>query len=134
MGKIIELMLAVNSRDVLFFYHRDTNVFDRYPVSAIQFQHLDMNARLPLKDENNFRFLTYEEIDHKDIMRFYVKEYVDDKEIRKQLFNILRCTDFMDSFIAELHKQNLYDDFEIECQDIYEQMFMEWAEKKGLTF
>ena len=36
---------------------------------------------MPMKDENNFRFLTYDEIAHKDLMRFYVKEFVDDKEI-----------------------------------------------------
>ena len=53
-----------------------------------------MNAQLPMNDENNFRFLTYDEIDHKDIMKFYVKECVDDKEIRKRLFNILRRNNY----------------------------------------
>ncbi len=31
--------------DVLFFYHKDTNTFDRYPISAIELQNIDMNAR-----------------------------------------------------------------------------------------
>lgn len=85
----------MNNRNVYLFYHKDTNTFDGCPVSAIQLQNLDVNAQLPMKDENNFRFLTYDEIDHKELMRFYVKECVDDKEIRKHLFNILRRTDFV---------------------------------------
>lgn len=134
MSSIIELMLEINNWRVQFFYHKDTNAFDRYPVSAIQLQNLDANAQLPIKDENNFRFLTYDEIDHKDIMRFYVKECVDDKEKRKQLFNILRSADFVDSFVEGLHKLNLYDEFEMICGDIYGQLFFDWAEKTGLNF
>lgn len=134
MSSIIEMMLAINNRGVYFFYHKDTNIFDRRPVSAVELQNLDVNARLPLKDENNFCFLTYDEIDHKDIMRFYVKECVDDKEIKKQLFNILRCSDYVDSFIKKLRELNLYDEFEMVCGDIYYQIFFEWAEKNGLNF
>lgn len=111
-----------------------TNTFDGCPVSAIQLQNLDMNARLPMKDENNFRFLTYDDIDHKDIMRFYVKECVDDKEIRKQLFNVLRSIDYVSAFLEKLHELNLYDEFEMICGDIYEQLFFEWAKKNGLDF
>lgn len=87
-----------------------------------------------MKDENNFRFLTYDEIDHKEIMRFYVKECVDDKEIRKKLFGILRNNNYVDSFIEGLRKLNLYDEFETVCGEIYEQIFLDWAEKKGLNF
>ena len=134
MNTIVELMLQIDNKNAVCFYHKDTNVFDGCPVSAIQLQHIDMNARLPLKDENNFRFLTYEEIDHEDIMRFYVKEYVDDKEMRKQLFIILRRIDFVKAFVEELHKLNLYDEFELLCGDIYVQMFCDWAEKNGLKF
>lgn len=134
MSSIMELMLAINSWSSCFFYHKDTNTFDNYPFSAIQLQSLDANAQLPMKDENNFRFLTYDEIDHKDIMRFYVKECVDDKEIRKQLFNVLRCSNYVEPFIEKLHELNLYDEFEMACGDIYDQMFFDWAEKKGLNF
>lgn len=134
MSSIIKLMLAINNRNAYLFYHKDTNTFDGYPVSAIQLQNLDKNARLPVKDENNFRFLTYDEIDHKDIMRFYVKECVDDKEIRKQLFNILRRYDYIESFIEKLNELSLYDEFEMVCGDIYEQLFFEWTEKNELKF
>ena len=101
MSLIMELMLAINNRDRYLFYHKDTNTFDGYPFSAIQLQNLDENAQLPLKDENNFHFLKYDEIDHKDIMRFYVKECVDDKEIRKQLFNILRNHNYPELFTEQ---------------------------------
>ena len=74
---------------------------------------LDPNAKLLLKDDNNFRFLTYDEINHKDIMRFYVRECVEDKLIRKQLFNILRRDNYVDVFIDELHKCELYEDFDM---------------------
>lgn len=134
MSSIIELMLAINKWNAYLFYHKDTNTFDGYPVSAIQLQTLDENARLPMKDENNFRFLTYDEINHKDIMRFYVKECVDDKEIRKQLFNILRRSDYIEFFIEKLNELSLYDEFEIVCGDIYYQIFYEWAEKNDLKF
>ena len=134
MNTIIELMLKTSNQNALCFYHKDTNTFDGWPVSAIQMQNLDPNERLPLKDENNFRFLTYDEIDHKDIMRSYVKDCVEDKEIRKRLFNILRNHDYVETFIEELRELNLYDEFEMACGDIYRQLFLEWAEKNELNF
>lgn len=134
MNTIIELMLKTSNQNALCFYHKDTNTFDGWPVSAIQMQNLDPNERLPLKDENNFRFLTYDEIDHKDIMRSYVKDCVEDKEIRKRLFNILRNHDYLETFIEELRELNLYDEFEMACGDIYRQLFFKWAEKNELKF
>lgn len=134
MSSVMELMLAINNRNAYLCYHKDTNSFDSYPVSEIQFQNLDMNARLPMKDENNFRFLTYEEINHKEIMRLYVKECVDDKERRKQLFDILRNRNYVDSFVEKLHELNLYDEFEMLAIDIYDQLFDEWVQKNGLNF
>lgn len=134
MSTIIELMLSIKKRDTLLFYHKDTNVFDRYPLSEIQLKNIDPNAELSLKDYNNFRFLTYDEINHKDIMSFYVRECVEDKMIRKQLFSILRHHDFVDAFLDELRENNLYDDFEMICGDIYVQMFHEWTRKNELSF
>ena len=134
MNTIIELMLKISNRNALCFYHKDTNTFDGWPVSAIQMQNLDPNERLPLKDENNFRFLTYDEINHKDIMGFFVKECVEDKEIRKRLFNILRKHNYVEPFIEGLRELNLYDEFEMACGDIYRQLFVEWAEKNELNF
>ena len=123
MRTIIELMLAVNKRGTLLFYHKDTNVFDRYSLSEIQLKNIHPNAKLSLKDDNNFQFLTYDEIDHKSIMSFYVRECVEDKRIRKQLFSILRRHEFVDLFLDKLRENNLYDDFDTICADIYVPMF-----------
>ena len=134
MSTIIELMLSIKKRDDSLFYHKDTNVFDRYPLSEIQLKNIDSDAQLLSKDDNNFRFLTYDEINHKEIMSFYVRECVQNKEIRKQLFYILRRHDYVDAFLGELHKYDLYDDFDMVCEDIYIQMFQEWERKSGLNF
>lgn len=133
MSTITELMLSIKKWNDYLFYHKDTDVFDRYPVSAIQMKKLDPNAKLLLKDDNNFRFLTYDEINHKDIMRFYVRECVEDKLIRKQLFDILRRDNYVDAFIDELQKCELYEDFDMICGDIYIQIFREWKKDNGLA-
>ena len=62
MSTITELMPQIDNSFKLLFYHRDSNVFDGYPISEIQFKTLDKNAQLPQRDENNFRFLSYDEI------------------------------------------------------------------------
>lgn len=134
MSTIIELMLSIKKWDDFLFYHKDTNVFDRCPLSEIQLKNIDPNAKMPLKDYNNFRFLTYDEINHKDIMGFYVRECVEEKVIRKQLFNILRRHDYVDAFLDGLRQYNLYDDFDMICGDIYIQIFNEWTEKNELSF
>ncbi len=134
MSTIMELMLRIDNRYMHIYYHKDTNIFDPYPVSSIQLENLDMNAKISMKDENNFPFLTYDDIDHEEIMRFYVRECVDDKAIRKQLFNTLRRSDYVQPFVEELRKLDLYDDFEMVCGDIYEQIFLDWAEKNELKF
>lgn len=134
MSTIIELILSIKKWDDLLFYHKDTKVFDRYPLSEIQLKNTDQNAEIPLKDYNNFRFLTYDEINHKDIMNFYVRECVEDKVIRKQLFNILRRHDYVDAFLNGLRQYNLYEEFEMICGDIYIQMFHEWTRKNELSF
>lgn len=131
---IMELMLAIDNQFKHLWYHKDTNIFDGCPVSANELKNIDMNEKIPLKDENNFCLPTYKEIDHEEIMRFYVREFVEDKEIRKQLFYILRRHDYVRPFIEELRKLDLYDDFEMIGGDIYDQIFREWAEKNELSF
>ena len=134
MATVTELMLAIKRWNTVIFYHKDTNTFDGLPFSSIEEEDLDMNAVIPIKDYNNFLLPSYEEINHKDIMSFYVKECVEDKAIRKQLFDILRRHDFVDAFVEALHKLNLYEDFDVVCGDIYNQIFLEWAEKNELKF
>lgn len=132
MNSIIEMMLAIKER-IPVYYHKDTNKFDRLPYSKTEKP--DPDALLPIgNDRNTIMLPTYEEIDHEDIMRFYVREYVEDKEIRQQLFNILRRRDYMDAYLDKLHELNLYDDFVDACGDIYIQIFDEWVDKNDLNF
>lgn len=76
----------------------------------------------------------FEEIDHKEMMSFYVKACVDDKEKRKKLFYALRRHEYVEPFVAALKDLELYDDYVIFSENVYNQMFREWAEKNGLTF
>lgn len=132
MSTIIEIMLAIKERNPVF-YHKDTKQFDRLPYSKAE--NLNLNEKLTLgNDRNTVMLPTYEEIDHKDIMRFFVRECVEDKGIRQQLFNILKRKDYMDTYLNKLHELDLYEDFVDACGNIYIQIFDEWAEENDLGF
>ena len=132
MSTIIEIMLAIRERNPVY-YHKDTKQFDRFPYSKAE--NLNPNAMLTLgSDRNTIILPTSEKIDHKDIMRFYVRECVEDKEIRRQLFNILKRMNYMDAYLDKLHELNLYEDFVDACEDIYIQIFDEWSEENDLNF
>lgn len=135
MATITELMLSIRENRVLF-YHKDTNQFDGWPCSAIEMENMDENAQIPFEDEdtNNFRLPSYEEVNHQDIMRFFVRECIEEKEIRKALFDTLRRGDYIDAYINKLRELNLYDEFDMVCGDIYLQIFEEWAKENGLNF
>lgn len=134
MKSIMELMLAINNDRCIIFYHKDTNKFDYSAISEIERKNISFDRNLPIIDSNNFMLPTYEEINHKEIMSFYVRECIDDKDIRKQLFNILRRHNYMAAFIEKLNELNLYDDFVNCCVEIYVQIFEEWAEDNDLDF
>lgn len=38
----------------------------------------------------------------------------------------------MKPFVEQLHKLNLYEDFEFACGDVYHQLFVEWLDKNEL--
>ena len=133
MNTIIELMLAIRERTYIF-YHKDTKQFDYCPVSEIQLKKLNPDAQFPYRDLNNYRLPSYEEINHKDIMRFYVREFVENKGIKKQLFDILRRDEYMDAYLGKLRELGLYDDFIDACGNVYVQIFEEWAQKNSLDF
>lgn len=132
MNTIINLMLAVRERTIIF-YHKDTKQFDYYPFSEIEREKMSLDALIPYNDLNNYSLPSFEEINHKEIMRFYVKECLEDKAIRTQLFDMLRRTEYMDVYLDKLRELNLYDDFIGVCGDLYVQIFEEWAYKNGLV-
>ena len=80
--------------------------------------------------EKLIRLPSYEEINHKDIMTFYVKECVVEKKYRQKLFYILRNHDYMDRFIDAIKELNLYDEYKMVTDDLYNQIAEEWAEEK----
>lgn len=133
MGTIIDLMLSIRKRRDIF-YHKDTNQFDYLPISEKEMKTLSPDAKITEHDTNNFRLPSYEEVDHEGIMRLYVKECVEDKAIRKKLFDVLRRDEYVDAFVDKLHELNLYDDFMDACGNIYIQIFDEWADRNGLDF
>ena len=130
---IIDLMLAIRERCTIF-YHKDTKQFDYFRFSELERRKANPDKLIPINDMNNFRLPSYEEIGHEDIMRFYVKENVEDKEIRKILFDILRRNEFMDAYLDKLRELNLYDDFIYACGAVYIQIFEEWADENALDF
>lgn len=134
MSTIINAMLAIR-KNYLLFYHKDTNTIDSFPCSKSEMEQLRSERLIPMGGyENTVRLPTYEEVNHEEIMRFYVREFVEDKEHRKVLFNILRRSDYIDDFLDKLHELQLYDDFLDACGSIYIQIFDEWADKNGLKF
>ena len=133
MNMIIDLMMAIRKGRPVY-YHKDTNQFDFWPYSELELGKLKENKLIPYENTNDIKLPTYEEIDHKEIMRFYVREFVEDKTIRKQLFDILRRDDYIDAYLEKLRELELFDDFTDACGDIYYQIFEEWCEKNELEF
>ena len=130
----LELMLYVTEPRAKIYYHKDTKEFDFTPVSSVELERIDWNAKISDRSINNVPFLTFAEIEHKEIMSFFVHECVDDKEKRKKLFYTLRRHEYVEPFVAALKELELYDEFVIFSENVYNQMFREWAEKHGLTF
>ncbi len=71
----------------------------------ITLQYDDNRPIIPnYKDLNIYKLPNYKELDHKDIMTLYVKDSVNDKEIRKELFNALWNCNYLHKFYNDLRK------------------------------
>ena len=89
--------------------------------------------KLPTKESLNIYPLpSYEFIKHKLIMSDYVKSTIEDKDLRKELFYILRNYDYMDKFYDSLKKHNLYEDYRDYSLDYYHSVFKWWCEKYNI--
>lgn len=134
MDKVVELMLAIKENCVVF-YHKDTRSFDYLPFSEEEMKTLSPNRRLLMAEErNSIPLPAYREINHREIMSFYVKEFIEDKELRKKLFYVLRRKEYMDAYMNMIREAGLSEDFSEKCMDYYKQIFDEWTEKNGLDF
>ena len=91
--------------------------------------------KLPSKSSLNIYPLpSYEFIDHKSIMSEFVKNIWDDKQIRKELFYILRKHEYMDEFYSCLKKHGLYEEYCDFSSDYYNYVFNEWCQKYNIMF
>ena len=130
--------------DVFRMIGKDSYLYYRHKsheVNTIQYyyEHYHRNTENSLKEEIGNGILDeliplprYDDIDHKSIMSFYVREFVEDKEKRRKLFNILRNHDYMDKFLAAVKELELYDEYIMVTDDIYIQLAEEWAENSGV--
>ncbi|MCL2046525.1 MAG: hypothetical protein FWG88_09090 [Oscillospiraceae bacterium] len=122
-------------KDCYFYYRPKTN-----EVNTLQYYYLqeDQNNENLFDEEIGSGISSeliplprYEDIDHKNIMSFFVREFVEDKEMRRKLFNILRNHDFMDKFLAAVKELELYEEYIMVTDDIYIQLAEEWFEENG---
>lgn len=72
--------------------------------------------------------ITHEE--HKDIRSFFVREFIDNKELRRKLFNALRHrTDFYNLFDDICKDNGIYEDYIFFSEDIYIEIANDWYKK-----
>lgn len=67
-------------------------------------------------------------------MSLFVRECVEEKVFWKQLFDILRRRDYVVAFLDKLRELDLYGYFTELCEELYIQIFEEWADRNGLDF
>ena len=84
------------------------------------------------KELNIYKLPTYDDINHEIVMRFYVKECVIDKKVRKELFDTLRNHDYIDKFNDVLKKYNLQDEYMDVSSFYYQSKIEEWLDKNNI--
>lgn len=134
----MELLLLIKDSSDYLYYDKFDNVFtyEHYNKKHLEEQtkkygkkNLSLSQLTP-----NIKLPSYEEIDHEQIMRYYVREFIDDKAIRKTLFSILSRINYVEPFIEKLKELNLYEDYYDACGNVYKGIMEEWAEKNSITF
>lgn len=132
---ITELFLYIHRGDVYLYY----DVFDNCITNmSINKKERDRVVSLANKNiyvndvKDNIMLPTFSQINHKEIMRFFVRECVYEKEIRKVLFDILRRDEFVKLFVEKLKELDLYDLFDDCCGSIYYDILTEWADSHSI--
>lgn len=133
MATIFDVMIAIRENRSAY-YHKDTHTVDFWPISKIEGENIDLNEKLTYPDENNFPLPSAKEIDNNNIMRYFVKEFIDDKVMRKALFNILQRHKYEDAFVEKLKEFDEFDNFHGFASDIYYEIFVDWAKENNLDF
>lgn len=81
---------------------------------------------------NIYMIPTYEKINNKEIMTSYVKNNIEDKEVRKTLFYALRNYDYMDKFYNGLRIYGLFKDYLDYSYDYYFEIIKEWKNENNI--
>lgn len=90
-------------------------------------------VRIPSEEELKiYRLPDYEELDHKYIMSYYVKKYIQEKDVRRDLFYALRNYDYMDKFYNILRKYGLFRDYLDKTKYYYKEKFEDWINKNNI--
>ena len=130
---IVDVLMDIHQNDCLFLKTDTMELVN--PMDYLK-KYLPENPtekdyeKLPRKESLNIYPLPgYNFLDHKSIISEFVHNIYDNKEARKELFNILRYYDYMDKFYECLKKYNLYDDYYDYASDYYIFVFKEWCKK-----
>lgn len=133
---IADVLMNIHDRQCLFLKTDTMEIVN--PMDFLE-KYLPENPteedyeKLPTKASLHIYALPgYEFINHEFIMRFYVKNMIDDKEIRKELFYILRNHDYLDKFYVSLKKHNLFEEYREYSSDYYHSVFRQWCEKNNI--
>ena len=123
---IYDLFREIGPNDRYFYDTEDKEVVDlAYYYQKYSKRHPE-EKRIPLFNTLPLIELPgYKELDYKGIMSYFVKEVVEDKSVRQELFNILRGYEYMDSFYVTLKKHNLYQDYCDMSDDFFRQIINE---------
>lgn len=105
----------------------DREYYQKYPDAKNYFGILPDDVHLSV-----FELPTYEEMNHKEIMRFYVKEIVYEPEHRIALFDILKRYEYMDAFYKKLKEFDLYEDYCEFTNGLYNDILHEWADRNNI--
>lgn len=124
---IADVLMYIHDRECLFL---KTDIMEIVEPIDYLLKYLPENPteedyeKLPTKASLHIYALpNYEFIDHEFIMRFFVKNIIEDKEVRKELFYILRNRDYLDKFYESLKKHNLFDEYRNYSSDYYHSVF-----------
>lgn len=132
---LIDIIRIIKDR-MAMFYKTDTNQIVN-PIDYIK-EYIPDNyhelsyeetrkLNIPTYEELNiYKLPDYKELNHKEIMSLYVKNNVNDKEIRQALFFALRNYDYMDKFYNNLRKYGLFKDYLEYSNYYYEEIINDW--------
>ena len=105
----------------------DREYYQKHPDALNHFGVLPDDVDLPV-----FELPRYEEINHKKIMRFYVKKFVYEPEYRKALFDILKRYEYMDAFYKKIKEFGLYEDYCNATDSLYNDILHDWAVENNI--